>query len=342
VFEVQDEIAGEVVAALKLELLPEQSVMAEKPTQDLEAYSLFLRARAQRKQGNTDAYRKAIATYREAIARDGGFARAWSGLADAQAFLADSTADLALHQAALASIDKAVELAPDDPEVLASRALILSIFKWDWEAARQDAERALALDPNNVSAMSSMAWLLAMHGRVEQAQGYADRAYALDPLSFGGAFSRGLFYNSLGRPAESVPVMDLILADQPDNSMARILRNTSLVLMEQPERALADPGEPGSSAALYTLALAGKAVGRDAEAMSALEQLERQSGMGMAYQIAEVHAWRGDTDQAFAWLDRALEQRDGGMAMLSYDPLLRTLHDDPRFAALKAEMGLSE
>ena len=342
VFAVQDEIAGEVVAALKLELLPDQSVAAEKPTRNLEAYHLFLQARAQRKQGNTDAYRKAIATFRQAIALDPAFARAWAGLANTQAFLADSTADLDLHRVALASINRAVELAPDDPEVLADRGTILALFAWDWEGARRDAERALRLDPNNVSALGGMAWNLATNGRVEEAQDYADRAYALDPLSFGGAFTRGLIYNSLGRAAEAVPVMDLILADQPDNSMARILRNTSLVMMGEPERALAEPGAPGTFAAQFTLALAGKSVGREAEAMAALAQLEAESAMGAAYQIAELHAWHGDTDQAFAWLDRALKQRDGGMAMLGYDPLLRPLHGDPRFAALKVEMGFSE
>ena len=59
-----------------------------------------------------------------------------------------------------------------------------------------------------------------------------------------------------------------------------------------------------------------------------------------AYQIAEVHAWRGEADQAFAWLDRAREQRDGGLLSVKADPLLRGLRSDPRYHAFLDKMKL--
>lgn len=61
--------------------------------------------------------------------------------------------------------------------------------------------------------------------------------------------------------------------------------------------------------------------------------------VGYAYQVAQVHAWRGETDLAFEWLNHAFDIRDAGMVRMRYDPLLASLHDDPRFATLLKKMG---
>jgi serine/threonine-protein kinase len=62
----------------------------------------------------------------------------------------------------------------------------------------------------------------------------------------------------------------------------------------------------------------------------------------MAYQIAEIYAWRGQKDQAFAWLDRAYAQRDGGLTSLKSDDLMASLRPDPRFNAFLRKMNLPE
>jgi hypothetical protein len=59
-----------------------------------------------------------------------------------------------------------------------------------------------------------------------------------------------------------------------------------------------------------------------------------------AFQIAEIYAWRGEKDQALAWLDRAYAQRDGGLATVEYDPLLASLRADPRYKMLLVKMKL--
>lgn len=66
------------------------------------------------------------------------------------------------------------------------------------------------------------------------------------------------------------------------------------------------------------------------------------SAADWAFQIAEVHAWRGDKDQAFQWLERAYAQHDGGLSDLKFDPLLAGLRGDKRFAARVSKMGLGE
>jgi serine/threonine-protein kinase len=90
------------------------------------------------------------------------------------------------------------------------------------------------------------------------------------------------------------------------------------------------------------LALAEHDLGHGAESKHALDQLIAVHAKDYAYGIASVYAWTGDRDQAFAWLDRAVSQHDTGLLNLKFDPLLRGLRDDPRYAALLKRLKLPE
>ena len=91
-------------------------------------------------------------------------------------------------------------------------------------------------------------------------------------------------------------------------------------------------------AALYAIAY--YALGRKKESGSALSELIAKYHAGGAYQIAEVYAFRNQSDKAFEWLDRAYTQHDGGLIFTKVDPLLENLHNDPRFTALLKKLNL--
>jgi tetratricopeptide (TPR) repeat protein len=90
----------------------------------------------------------------------------------------------------------------------------------------------------------------------------------------------------------------------------------------------------------FLYAIAYYALGRKKEADAALHELIAKYHAGAAYQIAEVYAFRNQPDEAFAWLDRAYAQRDSGLIGTKVDPLLKSLHNDPRFAALLKKLNL--
>jgi tetratricopeptide (TPR) repeat protein len=90
----------------------------------------------------------------------------------------------------------------------------------------------------------------------------------------------------------------------------------------------------------YGLAMAEYDLGHRAEADKALDQLIAMHAIDAAYSVAAVYAWRGDRDQAFAWLGRAVAQRDNEIVSLKYDPLLRRLRSDPRYPLLLEKLGL--
>ncbi len=83
-------------------------------------------------------------------------------------------------------------------------------------------------------------------------------------------------------------------------------------------------------------------LGHEQESRQALDEVTRESARFAAFQIAELHAWRGEKDEAFAWLDRAYRQRDGGLTRLKTDPLLASLRPDPRYQALLKRLQLAD
>jgi serine/threonine-protein kinase len=88
------------------------------------------------------------------------------------------------------------------------------------------------------------------------------------------------------------------------------------------------------------VALAEHDLGHAEQSKSALDPLIAGHAIDSAYQIATVYAWSGDSDNAFLWLERVISQHNPGLAILTYDPLLRGLRADPRFAALCRKVGL--
>lgn len=89
---------------------------------------------------------------------------------------------------------------------------------------------------------------------------------------------------------------------------------------------------------LTVVALAQHDLGRVVDWRRALDELEK--GGAAAYQVAQVYAWSGDRDRAFEWLERARAAHDAGTRFVKYDPFLRSLRADPRYAVFLEKMNL--
>ena len=100
--------------------------------------------------------------------------------------------------------------------------------------------------------------------------------------------------------------------------------------------------EPEEWARLWALAIIHHAEGHRAESDTALQALIAKYQDGAAYQVAQVYAARSELELAFQWLERAYDQRDPGVAEMKCEPLLRSLHADPRWEAFLRKMGLAD
>ncbi len=343
VFEVQDEIAGAVVSALKLKFASLQAPASERTT-NTAAYNEYLLGRQFYNQGNVAGFRHAVESYRKVIAMDPAYAAAYAGLAVAEFHLADLTGDPSGRARATAAAQRAVSLAPQQAEYYGARGFLRMNLDWDWQGAQDDFTRALEIDPADSSVERRYAELLGCLGRLPEAIEAARKATELDPLSNYAWLQLGRFLKSSGDLPAAQRATTRALEINPGWLYALRDLGTVQLLQRQPQDALATFRSitDDDTLRLQGIALAQHSLGEVAAAQAALEALQVRGARNDAYQIAEVYAWRGEKDRAFAWLRRAFEQRDAGLTQVKIDPLLAPLRADARFGTLLREMRLPQ
>jgi TolB-like protein len=344
IFKVQDEIAAAVVAALKAQLLPAQQLSSRHRSDNTEAYAEYLLGNEFRVRDTVDSNQQALAAYRRAVALDAGYAAAYSGIADAVWRIADQTGGQATdYLSAAAAADKAIALAPDSPEGYWARGQLRNYYDFDWHGAEEDYQKALALDANFVPAKVHYADLLATLGRVPDALAVLHETLALDPLSVRAWRSLGRLLVDEGQFAEARIAAKRLAEIR--NGDPRQMASFVDLYDGHPQQALAELQPSSDSSHIYALmlgAMANYTLGHNAESQRALDEIVATRAAALAYQIAEIHAWRGERDQAFEWLERARRQHDGGLSAIKIDRTLTSLHNDPRYHALLRELKLPE
>jgi tetratricopeptide (TPR) repeat protein len=164
-----------------------------------------------------------------------------------------------------------------------------------------------------------------------------------DPLSASAYFFLGTTLWAADRVAESIAALEKALALAPQRAATRASLSLGLLALGRPEDALAESlQETEEWARLYSQAIIHHAARRRSESDEALRALTGKRADDAAFQIAEVHAARGEADLAFEWLERAHAQRDSGVAWTKIDPLLRPLHVDPRWNVFLRKIGLAD
>ena len=342
IFKVQDEIAAAVVEVLKAKLAPEQAVAGYRSS-STEAYNQYLLGKRFHSRGNVDGWRRAIDAFHKAIALDPDYAAAYANLALSEYVLADSTGDAAGQRQAMADAERAVTLAPQEADGYASRGVLRMTFLWDWNGAEADLEKALALDPASDKVQGNYATLLERLGRLPEAIVVGRRATEIDPLSAIAWSNLGLYLTFHRDYPAADEVLRRCLEINPESSFGghhvAILR----LLEGNAAEALATARKIGIEFFRLTdVAMAEHSLGHAKESQQALDELVAKHAPDGAYQVAEALAWRGEKDKAFAWLERAYQQRDGGLSEVKVDQLLGRLHGDPRFKAVLKKMNLPE
>jgi len=346
VFAVQDEISRSVVAALKVQLLPERAAGLERPATNPDAYAQVLLGRHLIVRGSLQGYQLALAAFRKAVELDPKYAPAWAGVAIASFHVGEGVGwhlDSRENDFArtLAAADKAIELGPDLADGYAARGYVRVLKTTDWAGARADLARAIALSPGNADAICSQGDLFATLGRLPEAIATLSRATELDPLSVQAWWRLAWYHLGAGHVEEAREIARRTLELFPEHSHAARTLGFALLLEARLDEAQA-AFQRSSSEPFREMgtALVEHARGHARESQQALEHIIATSGKESTYQIAEVYAFRGQRERAFEWLERSLALQDAGMRYLKHDPLLRPLRADPRYVTLLKKMNL--
>jgi len=350
VFAVHDEIARTIVSTLRTTFLADiADPTPRRYTDNVQAYSLYLKGRFCWNKRSQEGVREAIAYFEQAIDHDPGYALAYSGLSDSYGLQVDYRGVPVTEGYKLARryALKALELDDTLPEAHTSLAWVQFAYDWDWAAAERSYRRALELNPAYATGHHWYSFVLLVTGQADQALVEAHTALELDPSSLSIRRGLGWLYYYTRRYEAAVYHLRRAIAMNPTSEDTyRIL---GLVLTQQgaydeAERAfreaitLSPELSYATAGVAHVLALRGRR--REAEAL--LAQLEARARDHYVSPVAFciVHLGLRNTDQVFTWLERAYQDRRGWLTYLKVDPMLDVVKDDPRFAEFVKRMKL--
>jgi serine/threonine protein kinase/tetratricopeptide (TPR) repeat protein len=343
IFAVQDDIARSVAGSLKVKLLGGNTVIPSVQTTNVEAYNAILQARSFFRHGTKEDYEKGIAYLEQAIKLDPNYAPGWASLAARrtdQGIFGYLPPD-EVYPKARQETERALALDPNLATAHAVMGYIKTAYDWDWAGADASYQRALALEPGNAFVVVWAAALSSTLGRFEEAAALVRRALELDPLDYDGWTDLGVYEYYAGHMVEAETALKKALELNPNFSGTHKALGTVHLLQGRHEEALAEmEREPIPDAHIAGLALIYHALGRRNDSDAALAELIAKYQGVAAFQIAEVYAFRGQPDRALEWLERAYSRHDNGLTGVKGDPLLKSLENDPRHAAFLKKMGL--
>jgi len=346
VFAVQSDIATSVANALKANVFGGAIAATDKPPSgNLAAYDALLQGRWHAERRNRADYFKAVDYYQQAIKLDPDYALAYARLAIAQQWFNDWVANNEERKItgaqARANAREAVKLAPQSALALGALGINQAWSDFDYAAAEPTLKKAVALDPSNAETLYQLADVTACLGRLDEAIGMMRKVLVMEPLNASFHFYTGEFLMAAGRYPQAEVELKRALELQPAMEATHALLAMVYIQQHRFAEAMAQAeAEPQPQSRRWALASTYFAQGDAARGQQQLDEMIRRDSSFPTY-MAMVYAMRGDADNAFVWLDRAVAVRDPGVATLYELPwLVPALRKDPRMAALCRKLGL--
>jgi serine/threonine protein kinase/tetratricopeptide (TPR) repeat protein len=338
IFAIQDEIAADVVKQLQISLL------GSKPTTrktDPEAYALYLQSIQLSRQSTKDGFEKSDALLHRVLEIDSAYAPAWGGLAanfGNKAVSGMMPPEEGFARAREAN-ERALEIDPQYAPAYAGLAFIAMYGESDFATAAKYLAHAFALDPANARVLGNSATLLNLLGRKNEALKLWAAVTIRDPVNVNALFNQGTSQINAGRLDEAIASYRTVLSLSPGNGVAHYQVGVAMLLRGDANGALAEfEQESVEVFRMIGLPMAYHALGRKAESDAALAALMAKYEKDMAYNMAGIHAFRGEADRAFEWLEK--ERKNGGTFVeIVVDPLFANLHDDPRWVPFLRKIG---
>jgi TolB-like protein/tetratricopeptide (TPR) repeat protein len=349
-FQVQSEVATEIVHSLAVELLPVSADAPQTGTRHVAAHQAYLKGRYHWNKPGDDGLIPAIGFFKQAVALDQEFGFAHSALA--RAYVGAVNYDVLEPRAALEnarrSALRALELDPTDSEAHLTLAEVERVLEWDWAGAEKAYRTALAFNPSNVAVHRLYGLYLAARGRTAEAAAAADRAYDLDPLCLVVNTSAALvryfardFNPAIERCRDTLDMDDRFAPARRLLAAALLQAGRGREAATELETLAQEHMDPVS---LAWVAHGFATVGDSVRASGILEQLEglaRQRYVS-AYHRALAPTALGDRDAALGLLTEAFKYRDPSIINLGVEPRFDALGSDPRYKALVEQLALPD
>jgi serine/threonine protein kinase/Tfp pilus assembly protein PilF len=339
VFAIQDEIARDIVKALKMTLLGEkEGPLVKSYTANTEAYQDYLKGRFYWNKRGAEGMKKSIECFEQAIEKDSSYALAYVGLADSYITLGEwgvLPAKEAFPKAKEAAT-KALEIDDSLGEAHNSLATVTYCFDWDWKGAEKEFIRAIELSPNYATAHQWYGEFLTLMGRFDEGLKEIKRAQELDPLSLIISTVGGWFYflsrdydkgieqcqKTLEMDPDFLPAHNYLLANYAGKKMYQEALREAQIIHDE-----------------WSMAMIYAGTNRQEEARRLLADISKHPQQP-EFDIALVYLELGENEEGWKWLEKAYDERSYGLIFLKVHPLLDNIRSDPRFKTLLKKVSL--
>ena len=345
---LQSDVAQAIAREIRIKLTPREARrLAAASVVGSEAHEAYLKGRYFWNKRTEDALKKGIEHFQEAIEHEPGYAAAYDGLSDSYVMLACRGVLPAKEtfQKARAAAQKALEIDSALGEGCASLAHV-RLHDWDWTGLDEDFRRALELNPGHAIAYYWYSEYLMAMGRSDESIAMVKTAHQMDPLSSLLSASLGMILYLARRYDESIAYLRKSLEIDADHFLLHF-RLGLVYLQEGLQREAIDEMKCAvtlsgrSTETLTGLAQAYGAAGMRDDMQNAVDELNEQARHRYvsAYNMSRVYAASGDTELAFASLERAYQERNPDLIEVRAEPVFDRIREDPRFADLLRRVG---
>src|SRR6266481_6137014 len=326
----------------------EKKLLAKRPTEDAEAYQLYLQGLFYWNKWTQSDFKKAAEYFTQAVQKDQHYALSYAGLADTYSLLGDagylppSEAWPKAKTAAMQALDIDDSLA----EAHTSLGLVKEHFEWDWSGAEREFKRAIELNPNLATAHHWYGDYLANMGRLEEGTRETKKALELDPLSPITNTTMGWQFYLARQNDQAVDQLRKVLEIDPKFSPARRILEEVYAHMGKYKEAVGErekflslSGGPELAASIEEDFNRSGYKGVLQSWLDGLTELSKHSYVS-SYSIAESYMRMDEKQKAFEWLEKAYEEHDSGLVSVAVEPMFEPIRTDPRFKDIVKRMKL--
>jgi TolB-like protein len=344
VLKLQDAIAAAIVREMQL-TVASTSLTPRSTPKNADAYDLILRGRHALDRTDNEGADEAVTLFQQALDQDPTSADAAAGLANAYSSQVQggSRAPAIGFEQARRAATNALEL---DPKNVMARVVLADIhmfYDWDWTASERELKQIATVAPHNVDMLTEEAWLSETLGRWDDALKQIQAALAQDPMNPEAFQNLATIQESRGHLPEAEAAMRRALDIRPTYGYGHYILGLILLARGDRDAALLEmQQETQEDGKRQGLAIVYYALGRKADSDAALAGMLQMDAELNAFGIAEVYGFRGQTDEAMHWLERAYAQKDAYLYTIRRNPLLKNLESDPRYKAFLRKMNLPE
>ena len=347
--DIADAAAGELLKRLAMGGREPQASppgLSKPATADPDSYRAYLKGRFNANRVGEDTFRAAIRHYEEALDLDPNFALAHASLAEV------CTQPIVVHSGILSLNDcrnaalRATSLDENLAEGHAALGMV-QLLDWEWGAAEQSLDRAIALNPNSVMARQWRSLLYIATSRFDDALTEIRIAQDRDPLNLFIKTMVGWPLYNMRRYEEAQAQWNDVLAMDSEFLLAHYNRGVAFIEARDAEKVFeqADRIEELSSDQQLEVRLlrasAHAIAGEHAHAKTLLVEIEKDAGQVMAAWIASIYLMMDEEDEALSRLELGLQERAPDMFTIC-EPKFDAVREHPRFLEIQRKMGLTE